>query len=95
MLNCNTFAAIEALEERKLLASEDAASLSHSYRFLRGVEAKLRLLNTTARHDLPREADELAKLAYLLRFDESSTLEAECARCTRRNRQLFDKLIAT
>ena len=83
-----------ALKDRGILADEDAEQLSESYKFLRRVEARLRLLNTTARHDLPREGDELAKLAYLLEFDGSATLESECARYAKQNRRLFDKLTA-
>ena len=40
------------------------------------------------------QPSELAKLAYLLRFTKSATLEAECARFTKKNRRLFDQLIA-
>jgi glutamate-ammonia-ligase adenylyltransferase len=94
ILRPNTLAALESLVQSDFLNEQDAKSLCESYEFLRRVEARLRLLNTTARHDLPREADELAKLAYLLRFDGSAKLESECARFTRRNRRLFEKLVA-
>ncbi len=94
ILQPNTLAALTALKDRGILADEDAEQLSESYKFLRRVEARLRLLNTTARHDLPREGDELAKLAYLLEFDGSATLESECARYAKQNRRLFDKLTA-
>lgn len=94
ILQPNTFAALEALQQAGILPAEEAEFLRDSYRFLRQVEARLRLLNTTARHDLPREADELAKLAYLLGFDNATKLEAECARLTRENRQHFDRFVA-
>ena len=94
ILKPNTLDALVALHEHEVINSEDAGFLSDSYRFLRRVEARLRLLNTTARHDLPREGDELAKLAYLLQYDASSSLESECAQYAKRNRKLFDKLIA-
>ena len=80
ILQPNTFAALESLQQAGILPAEEAEFLRDSYRFLRQVEARLRLLDTTARHDLPREADELAKLTYLLRFDSSTKLEAECER---------------
>ena len=91
ILRPNTLAALETLQQHGVLDTEDAEFLCESYQFLRRVEARLRLLNTTARHDLPREGDELAKLAYLLRYDASAKLEAECARYTKQNRRLFDK----
>ena len=93
ILQTNLLASLEALQEHELLGQEDAAALQESYLFLRRVEAHLRLLNTTARHDLPREGDELAKLAYLLRYDGSSKLESDCARYAKQNRKLFDKLL--
>lgn len=95
ILHANTLTALQAFRASGILSEEDAEFLCESYRFLRSVEAKLRLINTTARHDLPREEDELAKLAYLLRFPTSSKLESACAERTRKNRQLFDRLIAT
>ena len=94
VLNTNIVSSLEALRRHELLGQEDADSLRESYLFLRRVEAHLRLLNTTARHDLPREGDELAKLAYLLRYDGSSRLEADCAKHAKQNRVLFDKLTA-
>jgi len=93
ILQTNLLASLEALQEHELLSPEDAAALQESYLFLRRVEAHLRLLNTTARHDLPREGDELAKLAHLLRYDGSSKLESDCARYAKQNRKLFDKLL--
>ena len=95
ILQTNTLAAIEAFQQREIISGEDAEFLSESYRFLRRVEARLRLLNTTARHDIPREPDDLAKLAYLLEFPSSTSLEAECAKRARRNRQLFDALLTS
>ena len=94
VLRTNTLNAIEALKQHSLLDGEDADALSESYVFLRKVEARLRLLNTTARHDLPRDREELERLAYLMRFDGTKCLESECARYTRQNRRLFDRLTA-
>jgi glutamate-ammonia-ligase adenylyltransferase len=89
-----TLESLEALAEAGIMDPDESEFFRESYRFLRQVEARLRLLNTTARHDLPREAGELAKLAYLLRFDDSHKLEAECARFTRENRRRFDRFTA-
>jgi glutamate-ammonia-ligase adenylyltransferase len=61
---------------------------------LRGIEAGLRLMNTTARHDLPDDDRELNKLAYLLRAPSSSVLVQQCQKHTRENRRLFDELFA-
>ena len=39
---------------------------SRSYRFQRNIEARIRLMDATGRHELPDNDRELAKLAYLL-----------------------------
>ena len=93
ILKPNTIDAINALKAHGFLAEQDADFLCESYKFLRRVEARLRLLNTTARHDLPREGDELAKLAYLMQIEHSAKLESECAKYAKQNRRLFDSLI--
>ncbi len=93
LLSTNTLSALETLAKHDAISEDDCERLSESYRFLRKVEAMLRLLNTTARHDLPREADELAKLAYLMRFDRAGHLESECAKFTKTNREIFDRLV--
>ena len=93
VLSTNTLSALEALAKHDAIPLDICEKLSESYRFLRKVEAMLRMLNTTARHDLPREADELAKLAYLMRFDRAGRLESACARVTKTNRDIFDQLV--
>jgi glutamate-ammonia-ligase adenylyltransferase len=93
ILQTNTVDCLAALAQHKLISPDDCQQLTESYLFLRLVEAMLRLVNTRARHDLPRERDELAKLAYLMRFEHTGHLERECAKHTKRNRKLFSKLI--
>ena len=61
-------------------------TLSESYSYLRSVEARLRLMNTTARHDLPEDPRELAKLAYLLGARSGEDLTERCLAYMRRNR---------
>ncbi|MCY2992805.1 MAG: bifunctional [glutamate--ammonia ligase]-adenylyl-L-tyrosine phosphorylase/[glutamate--ammonia-ligase] adenylyltransferase [Planctomycetota bacterium] len=87
-----TLDAIEALQAAQLLGEEAAAELQKSYRFLRAVEARLRLMNTTARHDLPEHALELKKLAYLLNYADAPALIRDCEQYTRQNRLWFDRL---
>jgi glutamate-ammonia-ligase adenylyltransferase len=88
-----TFDAIEALRAARLLDDEAAAFLQQSYRFLRSVEARLRLMNTTARHDLPEQPLELSKLAYLLNYSDAAALVRDCEHYTRQNRLWFDRLL--
>lgn len=93
VLATNTLQALQQLAKVQIIDEDVAEQLGESYRFLRRVEAMLRLLNTTARHDLPREGDELAKLAYLMRFEHAGQLERECAKFTKLNRSFFDQLM--
>ncbi len=87
-----TLVALTALEEAGHLAKDDAEFFRESYRFLRSVEARLRLMNTTARHDLPDDPHELTKLAYLLDAAGPEFLAAECQRYTLENRRRFGRI---
>ena len=84
---------LERLEEHGLMASEDAEYLAESYRFLRGVEARLRLMNTGARHDLPTDDDQLKRLALLLSMDSGDSLRGECLGRMRGVRERFLKYV--
>jgi len=88
-----TLQAMEALHAAGYLQQNDFHFLQKSYRFLRSVEARLRLMNTTARHDLPREEIELAKLAYLLGHSSSEQLLCDCRKYTAENRRRFERLL--
>ena len=87
-----TLDALDQLRELGLMERESAAAWARSYRLLRRVEASLRLMNTTARHDLPRDEGELAKLAYLLNYNSAAELLDACRGCTQANRERFDRL---
>jgi glutamate-ammonia-ligase adenylyltransferase len=89
-----TLDAISAIHEAGHLQNEDAEYLSKSYRFLRSTESGLRLMNTTARHDLPEDQRELAKLAYLLGYDSDRALLSDCSEFTRGNRERFESIFA-
>jgi glutamate-ammonia-ligase adenylyltransferase len=91
----NTLSAIAALEEAGFLAKDDADFLGESYRFLRSIEARLRLMNTTARHDLPEDESELGRLAYLLNCASPERLTADCRRYIAENRRRFERLFDT
>jgi len=87
-----TLDALVALAAAGQLAAEDAEFFGQSYRLLRGIESGLRLMNTTARHDLPEDAAELAKLAYLLGYESGAALLEKCLRCTEENRRRVNRL---
>ena len=73
------------------LNGDDGEYLSRSYRLLRSIESGLRLMNTSARHDLPEDEAELKKLAFLLGHKGPDLLE-QCRYHTRENRARFNRL---
>jgi glutamate-ammonia-ligase adenylyltransferase len=86
-----TFAALSALAKTGILAAEDAQYFTSSFRFLRTIQARLRLMSTTARDALPDEPHELAKLAGLLGYKSAQALLADCQRYTTENRRRFER----
>ena len=84
-----TRAALVALHEAGLLADDRFAFLERSYRTLRAIEGRLRLLDAPARHDFPESADERRKLAHLLGYADTATLVADVHDTTSRVREVF------
>jgi glutamate-ammonia-ligase adenylyltransferase len=87
-----TLAALEMLHQTGKLADRDFRFLSESYSFLRSIEARLRLMNTTARHDLPDDPGELAKLAYLLDYPDGQLVHTRCREYMAENRVVFNRI---
>ena len=87
-----TLDALEALEEGGYLSSDDADYFCRSYRFQRSIEARIRLMDAAGRHELPESPRELAKLAYLLGYADSSELVAEAMHMFAENRVRFNRL---
>jgi [glutamine synthetase] adenylyltransferase / [glutamine synthetase]-adenylyl-L-tyrosine phosphorylase len=89
-----TFDALAALRTTGILHEDDCEFFSRSYRFLRTIQSRLRLMSTTARDDLPDDPRELAKLAGLLGYTSASGLLADCQRTTaeirRRAARIFE-----
>lgn len=86
-----TIQAIERLVEAGPLEAATGNQIAENYRLLRSVESRLRLMNTTARHDLPQDPEELAKLAYLLNYPAERELEQDVNRAREFNREWFLK----
>ena len=51
--------------------------------------SRLRLMNTTSRHDLPEDHDEQVKLARLLEYPDREKLLIDCEKLTQGNRSRF------
>ncbi|MCM2371355.1 [protein-PII] uridylyltransferase family protein [Aporhodopirellula aestuarii] len=93
-------AALKDLAEAGVYDREDADTLIENYRYLRTVEAKLRLIGTTARHELPLSADggadtlAMKQLADLLEATDPSEIVDRCDKARQSNRSLFDRLMS-
>lgn len=86
-----TIETIDRLCAVGVVPDAEARQLKESYNFLRSVESGLRLMNTSARHDLPQSPLDLERLAYILRLENGSVLQENCKQYRESNRQLFLK----
>ena len=93
ILQVGTLAAMEQLTAQGCLSSEDAEALSQSYIFLREIEAGLRLMDTSARHDLPKDPLALTTLASLLGYESPQALVTICRRFRQDNRRRFNAIL--
>ena len=84
-----TLDALQALRDEGHLEEEDCRVLCQSYDLLRSIESGLRLMNTTARHDLPEDNKGLSQLAFLLGYDDPRQLVEQSRHYRQENRQLF------
>jgi [glutamine synthetase] adenylyltransferase / [glutamine synthetase]-adenylyl-L-tyrosine phosphorylase len=87
-----TLDALEALKQGGYLSAGDADYFRQSYRFQRSIEARIRLMDATGRHELPESGHELAKLAYLLSYSNPQALVAEAERTFAENRVRFKRI---
>jgi glutamate-ammonia-ligase adenylyltransferase len=92
VLTPGTLDAVAALRRVDVLSDTDARQLDRSYRFLRSIESGLRLMNTSARHDLPDDVLELQKLAFLIGVENAEQLVEDCRRYRQQNRDSFHRL---
>jgi [glutamine synthetase] adenylyltransferase / [glutamine synthetase]-adenylyl-L-tyrosine phosphorylase len=90
----DTLGALEKLEHIGAISRDDFDFFSTSYRVLLAMVSRLRLMNTTARHDLPEDPEEQVKLARLLEYPDREKMLLDCERLTRENRARFDKIFA-
>lgn len=90
-----TIEALQQLKSANLLGAGQADELIHDYEFLREIESAIRLMNMTARHELPKGEAELRQLAYLLSKPNREgqwsveTLREECQQVRHRVRSTF------
>ena len=89
---CATVARGVRAVRSRLLSVDDYEFFDVSYRLLRTIEGRLRLMNSTARDQLPQDPVELAKLANLLHYPSSDGLLMDYENATRQIRQRFERI---
>jgi glutamate-ammonia-ligase adenylyltransferase len=87
-----TLDGLAALAAAGCLSADDASFLADNYRFLRSVEARIRLMDAAGRHEFPDEPRELAKLAFLLDYAGPEQLAREIQDARREARERFDRI---
>lgn len=87
-----TLDALEQLQKAGQLDGQTATQLADNYRFLRSIESGLRLMNTSARHDLPTDENELHRLAFLIDYRGNVPIEERCQHVRTSNRELFESV---
>ena len=92
IIHSGTLKSLESLAKAGFLGEEDALTLANGYRLLRGVEARLRLLSTPERHELPNDQHTMQNLAFLLGETDPDMIVAQCQQARKSNRRLFDKI---
>jgi glutamate-ammonia-ligase adenylyltransferase len=88
-----TLEATERLIVAGILSEAQGQTLMDAYQLLRSVEARLRLMNVTARHDLPTDKAQLMKLAFLLNYSGPDELVNAISACRKTIRQQFEAIV--
>jgi len=88
-----TIDSIERLRRIDTISAQDALRLKDAYNYLRGVESGLRLMNTKARHDLPEDPIDLARLAFGLHVPDAEQLMEACDHYRNEARELLVRYV--
>jgi glutamate-ammonia-ligase adenylyltransferase len=87
-----TLEALHRLHAAGVMDRENHDFFVASYRFLRTIQSRLRLMSTTARDNLPDEPRELTKLAKLVGYEGTEGLMSDCQRYTAENRRRAERI---
>jgi len=88
----NTLAALLALREKDLLASQDYEILKHNYRLLRRLETRRQWMEGTSPTLLPT-GEQLSKLAFMLSAGTADELQQSVDQARRQNRDLLERVL--
>ena len=92
ILPTGTTGSLLALADAGLLSDQESMTLVNGYRTLRRIEANLRLMNTTARHELPNDPHLMKNLAFLMNETDPQMIVAQCVQTRHNNRMVFNKI---
>jgi len=90
-----TLAGLTALEQAGILAAQDAEFLRNAYRFQRSIEARIRLMDSSGRHEFPEDPKEQAKLAFLMGYADAGQLVSEVTQMFHDVRRTFLRIFET
>ncbi|MFM8577759.1 MAG: hypothetical protein ACKOCN_03000, partial [Planctomycetaceae bacterium] len=85
-----SLAALTALHAAGVVSDRRREVLETSYRVLRAIEGRLRLLDAAARHEFPRSREEQDRLAHLLSYERTEDLVTDVRELTLRTRAEFE-----
>ena len=71
-----TLAALDGLVAREWIAANTAAELAEAYRFLRGIEHRLQMLDDEQTHSLPSNPAKFEQVAHFSGFEDGAALGA-------------------
>ena len=92
ILLTGTTGSLLALADAGHLSDQESMTLVNGYRTLRRIEANLRLMNTTARHELPDDPHLMKNLAFLMNETDPQMIIAQCVQTRHNNRMVFNKI---
>lgn len=84
---------IEDLIKSGVVPDETGLTLTANYQTLRCVEAVLRLMNTDARHELPKDPASLNMMAHMMGEPTPEMILVRCQQARLSNRRIFEQLI--
>src|SRR6266542_1949230 len=86
--------ALRALRQLDLLPREEVLTLDDAYRFLRRVEHRLQIEAEQQTHIVPRDSQDLQRLAFSLRFSSSEDFTAALQEKMRAVRPIFQRIVS-
>jgi glutamine synthetase adenylyltransferase len=95
-----TLAAVEQLRQSQILQEEIANRMRVNYQCLRDIESGIRLMNLSARHELPSSPGELEQLSFLMQSEDSANplsgqqLQVRCQEVRADCRTVFNEIFA-